>query len=162
MGVRFATLTCEELESNMEVLLEVYRKAYQEIPEYAYHDPERIRGYMLWLWRGDPNGFWVALVEEKVVGFVSIHGEWKEEQEIIGEIHEFLVDPCYQGRGIGTRLFGIALQYAQSKERKRIGLWVGEKNWKAQEFYLRQGFEKGEQWGKWIRMIKEVGISESP
>ncbi|MGC8777610.1 MAG: GNAT family N-acetyltransferase [Candidatus Caldatribacteriaceae bacterium] len=159
--VRLAKLTCEELEENMESLIGVYEKAYRDLPEYGYHERERIRGYLSWLWRGDPAGFLVALDRERIAGFISVHGEWEEGGEIIGEIHEFVVDPEYQARGVGNILFRAALQYAQRKGRTRIGLWVGEKNRKAIEFYVRRGFQKKEQKGKWIRMSREVKYPES-
>ncbi|NSW76399.1 MAG: hypothetical protein HPY68_06425, partial [Candidatus Atribacteria bacterium] len=86
---QLVTLSCKELEEKLESLIELYQKAYQELPEYAYQHRERIRGYLLWLWRGDPAGFLVALDKERIAGFISINSEWKEGQEIIGEIHEF-------------------------------------------------------------------------
>lgn len=153
---QLVTLSCKELEEKLESLIELYQKAYQELPEYAYQHRERIRGYLLWLWRGDPAGFLVALDKERIAGFISIHSEWKEGQEIIGEIHEFVVDPLYQGKGVGDLLFASALEYARVQGRGRVGLWVGEKNTKALMFYARRGFEKKGQWGKWIRMCKAI------
>jgi GNAT superfamily N-acetyltransferase len=153
-SIRLATLTCEELKRNMEILVRVYQNAYRELPEYGYHHPERIRGYLLWLWRGDPAGFLVAMDGERIAGFISIHGDWKEGEELVGEIHEFVVEPEYQGKGVGDLLFHSALQYAVLRGRKKVGLWVGEKNGRALEFYRRRGFEKKEQWGKWIRMCR--------
>lgn len=157
--VQLVTLTCKELEEKLEPLIELYQKAYEELPEYAYQHRERIRGYLLWLWRGDPAGFLVALDREKMVGFISIHSRWEEGQEIIGEIHEFVVDPLYQGKGVGDLLFASALEYARVQGRRRVGLWVGERNTKALMFYVRRGFEKKRQWGKWVRMGKEIETS---
>ncbi|MCX7667361.1 MAG: GNAT family N-acetyltransferase [Atribacterota bacterium] len=159
VAFQLVTLTCKEFEEKLESLIELYQKAYRELPEYAYQHQERVRGYLLWLWRGDPAGFLVALDKGKIVGFISIHSEWEEGQEIIGEIHEFVVDPEYQGKGGGDFLFASALEYARVQGRSRVGLWVGEKNAKALLFYAHRGFEKKGQWGKWVRMFKEIKTS---
>lgn len=155
-SVRLTVLAEKALEEYMGELLDVYQQAYRKLPEYGYQHPERIRGYIVWLWRGDPEGFLVAFSREKILGFISVHGAWQEERETIGEIHEFVVHPAYQGRGVGGMLFDAAIQYLMERGRKKIGLWVGEKNERALEFYLRRGFVRKGQWGKWIRMMKEV------
>ncbi|MEN3185137.1 MAG: GNAT family N-acetyltransferase [Atribacterota bacterium] len=159
VSLQLVTLSCEELKENLESLIELYQKAYQELSEYAYVQRERIRSYLLWLWRGDPAGFLLAVDGKKVVGFISIHSRWEEGQEIIGEIHEFVVEPEYQGKKVGDLLFASALEYARVQGRNRVGLWVGEKNIRALAFYTHRGFEKEGQWGKWVRMVKEMKTS---
>jgi ribosomal protein S18 acetylase RimI-like enzyme len=46
------------------------------------------------------------------------------------------------------------IEYAKEKKRKVMELWVGYKNYKAQKFYQKMGFERKSTFGKWIRMIR--------
>ncbi len=158
---RIVVWSREDLMAHMDELVALYQRAYESLPEYGYHHPERIRSYILWLWCGDPQGFMVAMSGEKVVGFIGVHGTWEEEGELWGEIHEFVVHPDYQKRGIGNLLFERALLYVQERGRKKCGLWVGVKNERAFEFYRKHGFAPHGQWGKWIRMVKEL-VSHDP
>lgn len=157
--LRIATLTEEELERLMPDLVHLYERAYATLPEYGYHLPQRIEGYIRWLFRGDPKGFFVAFFDGRVAGFIGVHARWWEDGELFGEIHEFVVDPELQGKGIGTALFAHALAYLEGSGRRKIGLWVGEKNEHAITFYLRRGFHRVGQYGKWVRMVKEVHAS---
>ncbi|MCX7730716.1 MAG: GNAT family N-acetyltransferase [Candidatus Caldatribacterium sp.] len=156
--LRIVNPTEEELRCLMPDLVHLYERAYAALPEYGYHLSQRIEGYIRWLFRGDPKGFFVALLGERVAGFIGVHAQWWEDGELFGEIHEFVVDPDFQGKGIGTALFTHALTYLETSGRRKIGLWVGEKNEHAIAFYLRRGFRRVGQYGKWVRMVKEVSV----
>jgi GNAT superfamily N-acetyltransferase len=70
---------------------------------------------------------WMAESGTKAVGILVLDGEW---------IDQLYVDPAYLGRGIGTRLLGVA-------KRERPGLlrlWTFVSNERAQRFYERHGF----------------------
>ncbi|MDK2897204.1 MAG: hypothetical protein PWP04_1324 [Candidatus Atribacteria bacterium] len=108
------------------------------------------------MWKGDPNGFWVVFWADQIVAFIGVHGSWLEKNGRIGEIHELVVCPEYQGKGLATALLEKAFSYCVSLGRRKIGLWVGEKNQPAIRLYLKAGFVRTGQWGKWIRMKKEV------
>lgn len=137
-------------------LLEIYKRAYRGWEEYAYREDREILDYFTWLRKRAAEGFLVAFWEERPLGFVAVDDRWIDSTgERIGEIHEWAVDPTFQGRGIGKRLFLAGLEVLRTKGHKRFGLWVGEKNTKAQAFYERLGFRRKGQWGIWIRMIKE-------
>ncbi|MGC8872380.1 MAG: GNAT family N-acetyltransferase, partial [Caldimicrobium sp.] len=76
------------------------------------------------------------------------------EEERVLEIHEIFVIPEMRGKGIGTRLIEKLLEYGKKKGLKLAELWVGEKNYKAIEFYKTLNFKETGPGGKWIRMIK--------
>jgi len=55
---------------------------------------------------GEMYTTWVAIVEDRVVGFVAYQ---LREQELSGEIYMLAVHPSYQNQGIGTQLNYLAL-----------------------------------------------------
>mgnify|MGYP000950988430 FL=1 len=58
------------------------------------------------------------------------------------EIQRLYVLQEFQGQGIGRALFEYALQLAQESGAGWVWLGVWEKNFKAQKFYAKYGFEK--------------------
>jgi ribosomal protein S18 acetylase RimI-like enzyme len=135
--------------------IEVYQRAYANLPEYAYTRRREIRSYFNWLLGRDQEGFMVAEVG-KPVGFVACDTNWISyySDEKVGEIHELFVLPEFRNRGIGSSLLLKALDYARNRNRRVAELWVGEKNENAKIFYKKFGFKEEGVWGKWVRMIK--------
>lgn len=144
-------------------LQELYEVAYRLLPQYSYQDPEEVRSYLDWLYEGDPSGFFVALADQgapRVVGFMAVHGTWHEQSgRLVAEIHELVVDPRSQGKGIAAALLSRALQYACELGRQVVTLWVGEQNQRAAALYRRFGFQAIGKWGRWVRM--ELSITPS-
>lgn len=139
------------------VLVDIYLSAYKDMPEYAYNKRKSVKSYMDWLFKGDPSGFFVAKLNDKVVGFISCHGNWEDYREgKVCEIHEFAVKEEYKGRGIGKALLQRAIDYAISLGRKKVTLWVGEGNERAINLYLKMGFKPLYKAGIWVRMKKEL------
>ncbi len=146
-------------KDELSTLVRVYQSAYQDLRQYSYTDPEEVRDYIHWLYRGDPHGLLIAESEGRIIGFVSVHGDWWDRrfQRRTAEIHELAVVKEYQGRGVGSALFLAALNYARAVDCEFASLWVGEENWVARNWYLRLGFrEVGTGWGEWVRMIKKL------
>lgn len=147
----------EEFKERRQELVEVYRRGYRGLEEYAYRRPSDIKSYLNWLYRTDPEGLIVAEEDGRILGFVAAcRNWWDRELGEVGEIHELVVVPERQGEGIGSKLLGAALDYL-GKHHEAFGLWVGEKNERAKAFYLKRGFVPIGQVGKWIRMILRRG-----
>lgn len=138
-------------------LVSVYRSAYQGLEEYAYTSGSDIRSYMRWLYRGDPEGFFVAELNGEIVGFVAVHADWWDKR--VGrtaEIHEVVVHKRYQRMGIGKKLMQRAIEYAIEKKCDWASLWVGAGNVVAREWYLKLGFEEVSDGYYWVRMLKRL------
>ena len=58
--------------------------------------------------RASENYVWVAVVDDRPVGFVAV-GFIDEEASRAGEIHMIAVDPAHQGAGVGASLIQWAL-----------------------------------------------------
>jgi ribosomal protein S18 acetylase RimI-like enzyme len=96
---------------------------------------------------------WLAFVENKLVGSISII-----EEKDIYELRGFYVDPAFQGKGIGKKLWNLALSFAKDKN---IVLDIYAHNTKTIEIYKNWGFEidkgKGEfyrHWEEWPKNVK--------
>ncbi len=143
---------------DMNSFIEVYQKAYRGLEEYAYTRRRDIKDYFRWLYARDKEGFMVAEVDGKAVGFVACDTNWISFFDMcrVGEIHEIFVLPEYRNRGIGSSLMIKAMIYIKSRGLKKAGLWVGVTNYNAIKFYRRFGFREVGVWGRWIRMVKDL------
>ncbi|RLI22111.1 N-acetyltransferase, partial [Candidatus Bathyarchaeota archaeon] len=121
--------------NDINVFVRLYYKAYRGLEKYAYTKERDIKRYFKWLLSRDPNGFFIAELEEPV-GFVACDTNWFSpfERSRVGEIHELFVHPNFRGKGVGRMLVKKAIEYAKSRKRKKAGLWVGVENYSAKQF----------------------------
>lgn len=138
--------------------LRVYTRAYEALPSYHYTDERDVKWYFRWLMKRDPEGFMLAEVGGRPVGFVGCDVEWLSTFEGVKvcEVHELVVDPPWMGRGVGRALMLEAIEHGRSRGRRVCELWVGKGNKRAIGFYRRMGFEERESVGVWLRMIKSI------
>lgn len=157
-------ITIRKVNNNdSEAFVRIYKLAYQGLEEYAYTKNRDIKYYFRWLKRRDENGFLIAESATKIhgnepVGFVACDTNWISlfDDREVGEIHELFVHPNWRGMGIGKTLLKESIEYAKSKGKDLIELWVGVTNNIAKRFYEKNGFVEQGMWGKWIRMIKRI------
>jgi len=145
----------EEMKEILGEIIDVYRDGYQGMEMYAYRRRRDIKNYLKWLYRCDNQAFLVCFEDKKIIGFISgARNWWDRVYGDIGEIHELVVRKEFQGRGIGKRLLEEELKILRRGNRF-IGLWVGERNYRAIRFYESFGFRRVGKVGVWLRMIKE-------
>lgn len=100
------------------------------------------------------DGFWLAMVHDKIVGSVAIDGS---ANKIRGaRLRWFIVDPDYQGQGIGQRLLGEAIAFCRKANMLRIYLHSFAGLDAARHLYEKFGFVLCEEkedttWGKTVR-----------
>ena len=97
------------------------------------------------------DGFWVATLAGHFAGSIAIDGKQ-------GKVHEarlrwLIVDPAFQGRGIGKLLLETSLDFCKSTGYKRIYLWTFKGLDTARQLYEQAGFQLREerdvnQWGR--------------
>ncbi|MDF2590335.1 MAG: family N-acetyltransferase [Anaerocolumna sp.] len=86
--------------------------------------------------------YYVMLDKDKIIGFISIHIQiLLHHVSKIAEIQELIVAKEYQGKGIGTKLFDIALKVAQDNNCTQIEVCCNQKRQRSHEFYLKVGME---------------------
>lgn len=143
------------MPSDIGSFVKLYTLSYRGLEEYAYTQKKNIELYFRWLLKRDHEGFLIVESDEPIA-FIACDTNWFSvvEGEVVGEIHELFVHPDYRGRGIGRTLVEKAVDYAEERNRRMMGLWVGVKNFSAKEFYRKMGFIERVSLGKWTRMIK--------
>ena len=145
-------------DNDLEAFVNLYKLAYRGLEEYAYTKNKDIKYYFKWLKKRDENGFFVAENEGKAIAFIACDTNWISffDNIAVGEIHELFVHPEWRNMGIGKMLLRKGIEYAKSRSKNLIELWVGAKNNVARKFYEKNGFVEKGSWGKWIRRVKNL------
>jgi GNAT superfamily N-acetyltransferase len=97
------------------------------------------------------DGFWVARMEQTIVGSIAIDGV---DQDSHGaHLRWLIVAPEHQGRGIGNKLLKEAIEFCRGKRFGRVYLWTFAGLDRARHLYEKSGFKlcekrEGNQWGK--------------
>ncbi len=154
MLVRIRGVQAEELRG----LVPLFMRAYEGLEHYG----ERSRGegarYLEVLFEDCPEGFLLAEALGEVVGFISSDPHWQDGKKgTVLEVHELVVHPDWQGKGIATDLMEAALDIGRTHKRNGAALWVGVGNSYAREWYRSMGFGEVGRAGKWIRMYRPLG-----
>ena len=154
--------------NDLKEFVKAYRLSYKGLEEYAYTKNRQIKSYFKWMFSRDKDGFFVAetknniegdqSLDSKAVGYIMVDTNWFSPFEMrrVGEIHELIVLPEFRKKGLGRMLISKAFDYMRQRGRRVAELWVGYRNYSAQKFYKKLGFEEKGSFGKWIRMTEEL------
>ncbi|WP_376793327.1 GNAT family N-acetyltransferase [Thermoflexus sp.] len=134
--------------------VDLYLRAYQPLGDYYYRHRAEVKAYLKWLRHRDPHGSFIAYDGNRPVGFIATDSRWNHGA--VGAIHELVVDPEYQGRGLGRALLLHGMAYLRSQGCRICELWVGERNARARAIYQTLGFQENGRWGKWIQMVRSL------
>lgn len=111
------------------------------------------------LQRYDPNrdGFWTALLDERIEGSIAIDGIHTESEG--AHLRWFIVSAALRGQGAGGRLMDTAVDFCREKGYKHVYLWTFEGLDAARHLYEKAGFElveqhEGTQWGRAVNEQK--------
>lgn len=130
-------------------LIDLYLRAYQPLGDYYYRHRLEVKTYLKWLRHRDRHGSFIAYHGDRAVGFIATDSRW-------AAIHELVVDPEHQGRGVGRALLQCGMAYLRTQGCSECHLWVGEHNERARQLYRGLGFSENGRWGKWIRMVRSL------
>jgi mycothiol synthase len=115
--------------------LRVNAAAFANHPEQAFIHLEDLEDRMAEPWF-DPNGFFVATVDDAMVGF-----HWtKQHQDQLGEVYVLGIEPSAAGRGLGKALLLTGLRSLQQRGSTRVELYVEADHRAAIGLYLSYGF----------------------
>ena len=115
--------------------LRVNAAAFAHHPEQALIDADDLADRMAEPWF-DPEGFFVATIDDTMVGF-----HWtKQHQDHLGEVYVLGVEPSAAGRGLGKALLLTGLRSLQQRGNTRVELYVEADHRAAIGLYLSYGF----------------------
>jgi GNAT superfamily N-acetyltransferase len=97
------------------------------------------------------DGFWVASVEEKIIGSIAIDGVHRDSKG--AHLRWFIVAPESQGHGIGKKLLEEAVEFCRKTKFNKVYLWTFSGLDPARHLYEKFGFrlceeQEGKQWGR--------------
>ncbi len=145
-------------ESEIPALARIYMKAYRGMEQYGEATTDQAVLYLQSLHRHCSPTFFRAEAHGETAGFIVCDPDWYEPgQSKVLEIHELVVDPDFQGYGLG----GLFMRFARAMGRKHgrsvISLWAGEGNSKAISWYTgKHGFQPGRRDGVWIHFQSSI------
>jgi GNAT superfamily N-acetyltransferase len=101
------------------------------------------------------DALWVAEHEGNFAGSIAIEG--KDEDASAARLRWFIVEPDWQGKGIGQKLIEQALSFCRERKYKKVILWTFAGLDPARVIYERAGFRLVEATPKkiWGRSITE-------
>ena len=110
------------------------------------------------------DGLWNAVSGNDFAGCIGIVGD--RDSPYDARLRWYIVDPRFQGQGIGQTLITKAIDFSKAAGYKRIYLWTFEGLDQAQSIYQKNGFRMAEvrhveQWGGIIKeqMFERLLIS---
>ena len=84
------------------------------------------------------NGFWVATVDEQIVGSVSLDGA--DAKGDGARLRWFIVDPAFHGLGAGRKLMRTVMDFCDEAGFPRVFLWTMRGLDAARHLYEEFGF----------------------
>lgn len=136
---RIRALAAEHVHSLAECHITCWREAYRGlVPDHVLDAFDVDRRAEQWerLRVRHPNSTHVALVDDHVIGFVSVGPSRDESPVTPTELNALYVRAAWYGTGVAHALIRAALPPDTP-----CSLWVFEKNPRAQAFYRKHGFE---------------------
>lgn len=96
------------------------------------------------------DGFWIASLEGRVEGSVTIDGLHADDEG--AHLRWFIMSDGLRGRGVGNRLLTTAIDFCRARGYTRVYLWTFEGLSAARHLYEKIGFKlveqrRGTQWG---------------
>jgi mycothiol synthase len=118
-----------------EAWLAVNAAAFADHPEQGRISLDDLRDRMAESWF-DPNGFFLAIRDDAVVGF-----HWtKQHPNHLGEVYVLGVDPAAGGRGLGKALLLTGLRHLEQQGNSVVQLYVEADHARAVGLYQAYGF----------------------
>lgn len=93
---------------------------------------------------------WFVLVEDNIVGFVSVSIDIRGNTKI-GVFHTIFIEEPFRGKGIGKKLLKYAFEYLKSKGCSSVRSHVFPKNKRSLKLYRKLGFHVEKNTGYTIR-----------
>jgi GNAT superfamily N-acetyltransferase len=84
------------------------------------------------------DAYFTAMISDRFAGFLAVDGRRADDEGV--RLRWFIVEPAFQGQGIGKELFGRAIDFCREKRYEKIYLWTFRGLTSARSLYDRYGF----------------------
>lgn len=161
MKIKIRLAKIGDLKKYTELFQETYQEVYTNeslglgkdlFSKRIFNSPDTQKYLAGNLKISDKQQTWLAFVSSNLVGSITIEDKGKEF-----ELKGFYIKPKFQGKGIGKKLWILALKFANGKN---VVLDIYAHNTNTIEIYKRWGFiidkEKGEFYRHWPEWPEEV------
>lgn len=102
-----------------------------------------------------PNGIWIALDDDRIIGAV-LFGRYDKENPPCAAIYGIRVDEPYRRRGIGGILLQKADMYARNNNIDRMLLHTTPENIAAVTLFKKAGYHVIENSGDRLTLMKKI------
>ena len=147
--VKIEKVSLEKIEILQKIAIQTFTETFgfdntkEQLQEYFE------KSYNLSILKSDiesqESDTYFIISNNKEVGYLKVNwGKEQTEKELDSgfEIQRIYILKEYQGKGFGKKLFEFSLEKAKESKCEWVWLGVWEKNYKAQNFYKKYGFEK--------------------
>lgn len=126
-------------EGDLTVCAKLLQEAYGRMPYNEVFKGSTAENYIKGKYKNCHENSFVAMDDnKKIVGFIFLNiSAWSEGLQAI--LEEIVVDPSFQGTGIGKHLMQYSHDYLNSLGIKSAMLWV-KNNERLLNFYKKQGY----------------------
>ncbi|WP_291707210.1 GNAT family N-acetyltransferase [Clostridium sp.] len=132
-------------KGNIEEYVEVYNKAFMDMPHGTYIEIEEAKEYLEN--KNDNEDYFIILDKNESIGFLTTIIKDEKAFFDIGLMKD------YRRMGYGKRLLETEIQFLNEKEVEEICLTVIEKNSIAYEMYKKRGFTVYNKLSDWIELF---------
>lgn len=149
MACRIAPATLEQMAHVCRIGREVYTDTFApyntEANLRAYLDEAYVLPTLEAEWAEPASAYYLSWDGDQPTGFMRLRRN-NEAAQYLGEhtveLHRLYIRKPWQAAGVGSRFMEVALAEARNRGVHWIWLGVWEKNFPAQAFYKKWGFEK--------------------
>lgn len=140
--VRKATLDDAYYLSYVHVMS--WKEAYKGIVPDEYIETKTVEAGFEKLQKmiiNKPDANYIAELDGKAIGRLTIHECYDEDSPNSGEIGVFYILPEYWRKGYGKQIAAFALAELKARGYSSVSLWTLEASTRARRFYESVGFE---------------------
>ncbi len=144
--------SAKDVNTVVRLHAEVYEAEYGLEPSFAAEIAVQLAELRRSGWPGPPGGLWVAEVDGRPVGTITLYGVGGG----VGRLGHLVLAPEARGSGTGRRLVERVLEAARAAGYKRLELATFSDLSAARSLYLSVGFKKvsGEPTVRWGRPME--------
>lgn len=122
-------------------LCDLLKILFEQEEEFCYDQSKQENALKTLL--NSPHLGHILVIEaaNRVVGMITVLYTFSTAlNEKVGLLEDMVIAPDHQNQGLGSKLIDYALEFARSKNLKRVTLLTDSSNKKAHEFYKKNHF----------------------